>query len=68
MGVDEIQKIVTDTTREQVNTQEPPTITPQVTNVQSSDEILEATSNKVDTVGKDTMEIQGTTKAQSKIG
>ena len=33
VSVDEIHKIVTDTTREEVNTQEPPTITPQFTNV-----------------------------------
>ena len=60
-SVDEIQKIVIENTREEVNTQEPPTITPQVTNVQPLDKIPEATSEKVDTVEKDTVETQATT-------
>ena len=39
VSVDELQKIVTDSTMKEVNTQRPPTITPQVTNVQPLDKI-----------------------------
>ena len=59
---------MTNTTREEVNTQEPPTITPQVANVQSLDKMLEVASEKVDTVGEDKVETQGTTEGQSQIG
>ena len=50
MSVDEIQKLVTATTKEEVNTKEPPTITPQVINVKPLDKVPETTPTKVDTV------------------
>lgn len=43
VSVDELQKSMTNTTREEVKTQEPPTITPQVTSVQSLDKVPEVT-------------------------
>ena len=57
-----------DTTREEVKTQEPPTITPQVTNVQPLDKTLEVTPTKVDTIKGDKVETQATTETQSQIG
>ena len=59
---------MTDTTREEVNTQEPPTMPPQVTHVQPLDNTLEATLVKVVTIKKNIVETQNTTKEQSQIG
>ena len=61
-------KTVIDTTREEVKTQEPPTITPQVTNVQPLDKIPKIKLIKVDTVEGDKVETQATTDTQSQIG
>lgn len=54
-----------ETPREEVNTQELPTLIPQITNVQPLDKVAETTSDKVDTAEKDTVETQATTKEQS---
>ena len=68
MSIDEIQKSVTDTTMEEVNTQKPPTITPQVTSVQPLDKVQEVTPTKVDTIGEDKLETQDTIKTLSQSG
>lgn len=53
---------MTNTTREEVNTQEPPTITPQVTNVKPLDKVPKATLEKVDIVEANIVETQATTE------
>ena len=62
VSVDELQKIMTNTKREDVNTQEPPTITHQVTCVQPLDKVPKATLEKVDIVEVDTLETLATTE------
>ena len=68
VSVDEIHKSMTNTIREELKTQEPPTITPQVTNVKSLDKVSKVTLEKVDTIGEDKVETQATIETQSQIG
>ena len=68
VSVDEIQKTLTNIIGEDVKTQEPPTITLQVTNVQPLDKVTEATSKNANTIEKDIVEIQATTGEQSQTG
>ena len=49
VSVDELQKVVTDVTRDRVNPQEPPSIIPLITNVQTSAQTIVDTYTKVDT-------------------
>ena len=60
VSIDELQKLVTDTEREKVNPQEPPSIIPQVTTIQPLVKEDEATLDKVDTVEKSIVETQAT--------
>lgn len=68
VSVDELQKIVTNVTREKVNPQEPPSIIPLVTNLQLLGQILEATSIKVDTIKKKIAKENDTTIGHKEIG
>lgn len=52
VSVEELQNRVTDTTRVEVNPQEPPSIIPRVSHVQPLVKVLEATLDKVDTIAK----------------
>ena len=52
VSMEELQKVVIDVTREKVNPQEPPSIIPSVTNVQSLVQMLEIRSTKTDTIVK----------------
>ena len=68
VSVDEIKKSITNITREEVKTQEPPTITFQFTNVQALDKVTKDTSKRVDTIAKDIVDNKATTREQSQIG
>lgn len=68
VSVNELQKSVTDTKRENVNPQEPPSIIPQVSHAQPLVKILEATFDNIDTIEKSTVETQVTTIEQQEIG
>ena len=53
---------MTDNTREEVNIEEPPTITPQVTNVQPFDKVPKDSLENFDIVGQEIVESQATTE------
>ena len=58
---------MTNITREEVKTEEPPTITPQVTNVKSSNKVPKVKPEKVDIIREYKVETQSTTKIHSQI-
>ena len=66
VSVEELQKVVTEVTRDKVNPQEPPSFIPSVTQVQTLTQTIVDTSTKVDiSIKIDTIEQKQTVEEET---